>query len=149
MTGDVERHGSRQQRLQIVASGETAQAALAAALARSLALLTGQVSDVDGDLPARAVPLRASGPHLVDAARLLIEALLDEIATSVHQICAVRLDGLLHREDGVRVWGYAYIDEAASGTGSQGWIEDLTVDETGAGSVEIRTSIVVSALPEH
>lgn len=145
MTDDPGRRGARQQRLQLVASGETAQTALAAALARSLELLTGQVSDTDEDLPARAVPLRASGSHLSAVARLLIEALLDEIATSEHRVCAVRLDGLLHREDGLRAWGYAFIDETAPGGSHDGWVESLTVDEAGSGSVEVRASIVVPA----
>ncbi len=147
MADDLDRRGSARQRLQLVASGETAQAALTRALARSLEALTGRPGETNGDLPAKAVPLRASGSHLSAVARLLIEALLDEIAASEYQICAVRLDGLLQREDGFRAWGYAFIDEAVASAGYRGWIESLTIDEVGAGSVEIRATIVVAASP--
>lgn len=146
MADDLDTRGIGEERLQLVACGGTPQAALAIALAKSLEVLTGQPGETDEDLPARAVPIRASGPHLSAVARMLIEALFEEIAGE-HRVCAVRLDGLLHREDGFRAWGYAFIDEAAPGAGQSGWLESLTVDEVGAGTIEIRASIVVAAPP--
>ncbi len=133
------------QRMEFVVRGDSAQSALAAALARSLELLTGEVLDLDGELPERAVPLRASGSDLPAVACSLIEALADEVAVSSHRVHAVRLDGLLEREDGLRAWAYAYIDDSVPDQRRQGWIESLTVSESSMGEIVMCASLLVLA----
>jgi hypothetical protein len=133
------------ERMEFVVRGDSAQAALAAALARSLELLTGEVLDPDGELPERAVPLRASGSHLPAVACSLIEALADEVVASSHRVRAIRLDGLLEREDGFRTWAYAYIDDSVPDQRRQGWVESLIVSESSTGEIVIRASLLVLA----
>ncbi|GIW03675.1 MAG: hypothetical protein KatS3mg059_0295 [Thermomicrobiales bacterium] len=132
------------QRLEFVVRGDSARPALAAALARSLELLTGEVLDPDGELPDRAVPLRASGSHLPAVACALIEALADEVVTSAHRVRAVRLDGLLEREDGFRAWAYAYLDDSVPGQRRHGWLESLTVSESSTGEIVICASLLLT-----
>ncbi|MER3439325.1 MAG: hypothetical protein C4346_18015 [Chloroflexota bacterium] len=133
------------QQIEFVVRGDSARSALAAVLARSLELLTGEVLDPDGELPDRAVPLRASGSHLPDVACSLIEALADEIAITAHRVRAVRLDGLLEREDGFRAWAYAYLDDSVPSQRRRGWLDSLTVSETGMGGIVIHASLLVLA----
>jgi len=125
---------------EIVAAAETAQAALEAALWGVIEAILGE-ADPAADPPGTAAPLRATGSDHAGVFARLADALIGEIETADRQVRAVRVDGLLRRDERLLAWGYAFFDDAAPSGRAVGALEAIEVLEAEQDRVEIRATL--------